>query len=289
MGGLADLIRGTNTTGDPPPGAPGSKDFQQAVADAPTLLDYANNPSPGGLARVMGLAARVLADKTSPTRDDVSLGIMPGMPNPHGLPLTKVMTGDKPTRVYRGTPVDYAKEDPSRWDPNALYGPGAYFTENPSVASGYAESKGIGGFARITKYGPRGSESDLVQSQPNVRPANLDITNPFDINARLDDAAKAALRKAVGSADLPVGATSNALGAIDAGHDGATIYNTLSRAFGEKEKVNRVLQAAGYDGITHVGGANTGTAPHKVWIGFKPEQVVNPFEYESGLRRLFKK
>jgi hypothetical protein len=49
-----------------------------------------------------------------------------------------------PIRQYHGTPHAFEDSfDLSRSSPDNLYGPGAYFTENPAVASGYAEDVGL--------------------------------------------------------------------------------------------------------------------------------------------------
>jgi len=39
------------------------------------------------------------------------------------------------------------------------------------------------------------------------------------------------------------------------------------------EDSNVLLSAAGYDGITHIGGGVTGGRPHRVWIAFRPNQI----------------
>ena len=57
-------------------------------------------------------------------------------------PFSKVMEGGKPIRVYRGTRKVYDVEDPSEWKSGGLFGPGAYHTENPHVASGYTGNTG---------------------------------------------------------------------------------------------------------------------------------------------------
>lgn len=122
MNGLETLLRDPN--------------FAQAVEDAPTLLDYANNPSLGGLARVIGLAGRVFSEKTSPTRtDDVSLGIMPGLPSPAG-PATGFV------RLFRGE----GSPDPlgPYWkDPKMNELAGRWFTPDRNLARFFANDAPI--------------------------------------------------------------------------------------------------------------------------------------------------
>ena len=81
---------------------------------------------------------------------------------------------------------------------------------------------------------------------------------PREVFASLDDAARATT--------APVYATG--ADAYDA------IVGTLADGIDEPKRVaNEILQSAGYDGITHVGGAVTGGKPHRVYIAFRPEQI----------------
>jgi hypothetical protein len=52
------------------------------------------------------------------------------------------------------------------------------------------------------------------------------------------------------------------------------LYANLTR-LGNRQKAfaNAVLQEAGYDGITHVGGRIVGDREHRVWIAFEPKQI----------------
>lgn len=251
-----------------------SPNVGRAIADAPTLMSFSQQPNLGNFFDVLKLAARVFADKTNPTRPDMSLGIMPGMPNPQGLPLTKVMEGGQPTRVYHGTQNAFEQFDPAASKRGNLYGPGFYFTEDPRVASSYA----------ATKPG--------AQATPNVRPANLDITKPLDMDADLGEKLQARLVEAI-ERKFGRGAADHALDRLDAYSEqhnptAGVFYKMLSqhamdmdgKPIGQQAVTNAVREL-GFDGITHMGGANTGTAPHRVWISFKPEQIVNPFEYEA--------
>jgi hypothetical protein len=295
VAGLADVLR----SGPGVYNAMSAPEAGRAYADAPTLLDYANNPSPGGLARVIGLALGVLAEQTDPTRrppgSEVNLGIMPNLPNPKNLPLTKVMSDGKPTRVFHGTGKTFDQFDPAKADPDALYGPGLYFTENPNIASGYTPARAQSDLAAHLqrRIADGASQQEIQQLErtiskmaPNVRPAYLDITDPFDadINHIAPDAIAIAANKSL-SAWGGSNATAETLLSKVRGRTVPVTYEELAQWVG-KAQANGVLRQIGHDGITHTGGGNTGNAPHKVWIGFKPEQIVNPFEYETGLRRL---
>jgi hypothetical protein len=166
------------------------------------------------------------------------------------LAETKVQTGDQPTRVFHGSAKGFQEFDPAVSDPNALYGPGLYFTESPGVASGYAKQGG----------------------SPNVRPAYLDIRKPFDIDAPADPRLA---RQWLGGSE----SNQAAFQMPERIRTSGDLYNEMAAGIG-KDATNQALQAAGYDGITHIGGGRTGGEPHRVWIAFKPEQVVSPFAVE---------
>jgi len=157
---------------------------------------------------------------------------------------------------------------------------------------------------------------------PQVRPAYLNIQRPFDINkeftkAEVDeigqrtgfdkpwpeehvDAIKEEITRlnaeGARTASHPdhdrllalydsLPDTENTLWAlVEHGPTGANIYHALDENHYNQNRAwtNRGLQDAGYDGITHMGGGMTGTEPHRVWIAFKPEQVINPFEVEAA-------
>lgn len=250
-----------------------------AVERAPTLMQFSQQPqSPQAFLNVLKLIGEVLAERTSPTPKSlggqpVSEGIMPGLPNPGNLPLTKVLKGDKPTRVYRGTPTAYAKEDPGKWDPNGLYGPGAYFTENPKVASGYSAK-------------PPTSYEEMRMASPNIRPAYLDITKPLDMDqpARKDWLQQVLSRytEKYPNNDGSLAAHVNEIVSLKMTNEFA--YDSFVRHGLPKKLLNEAAQAAGYDGITHIGGARTGGEAHRVWIAFKPRQEVNPFQHDVAVR-----
>jgi hypothetical protein len=109
---------------------------------------------------------------------------------------------------------------------------------------------------------------------PQVKPAFLDIRSPFDIDAKIDSDT---VRKVTGAArDLldAVGAKTSLYDYIRQPHTNEQLYDAVVRlAGGEKRMANIVLQKAGFDGITHMGGARTGSDPHRVWIAFEEAQV----------------
>src|SRR5690606_37796323 len=129
---------------------------------------------------------------------------------------------------------------------------------------------------------------------PNVRPARLAIRNPFDIDAPLTfdengrvsgDAARLLelarqehpgfrwdslvyqLERVAAYADANNGSLYNAM---------QNVRSAAGEPFG-KARLNRLLQRAGYDGITHIGGRISGNREHRVWIAFRRDQIRSAF------------
>lgn len=51
--------------------------------------------------------------------------------------------GPEPRRMYHGTAEAFPTPDPGKFDRNGLYGPGYYLTDNPEVASSYADMRSV--------------------------------------------------------------------------------------------------------------------------------------------------
>ena len=225
-------------------------------------------------------------------------------------PYSKVMEGGKPKRVYHGTSSVYQKMDPEMAGSGAggdLYGPspGGYWTESAKTASGYAErlqphhtaaqnwidrqKQYIDSMrqeaaqldvADFNTYGRRrmlleqanwlehdlGPESNRLfnlQAAPNVRVAYLDITKPFDIN--VTPPAKEIER---------IGKIAETVSGQRWIHpEGIPVWDHLLHTVNSKEQAQRVLQAAGYDGITHIGQSGA-----RQWIPFRLDQIHEGFQ-----------
>lgn len=91
------------------------------------------------------------------------------------LKNTKVLDeSGNPERVYHGTKSEFDVFNPSKSKTASLYGPGAYFTNDPNIASEYAGYFGeVGWNMRYHRGG-------------NVHAAYLNIEKPFDMNAKAD-------------------------------------------------------------------------------------------------------
>jgi len=221
-------------------------------------------------------------------------------------------TGEEPTRVYHGTPQAFGEFKMSTADPGALYGPGLYFTEEPKVAGGYALHRQQ--TAPLSVERPTAQEAqdyfsrvwdqpgEVVETKPgtftlrpyaesgNIRPAHLDIRKPFDADDFPPDdfvtrlATTLDQRHGAGTSDYAMEKLEQAEETMNL--TGDMVYRIFAQFAADeqgkpigKAALNEALQALGYDGITHTGGAITGTKPHRVWIAFSPKQVVSPFEY----------
>jgi hypothetical protein len=123
---------------------------------------------------------------------------------------------------------------------------------------------------------------EIFEEHPNVRPAYLDITQPFDIDAVVAPETAQALLRAV---NHPIASVeTNLQQYTGSGLTGKVLYTVLARQAGGKAAANQALQQAGFDGITHTGGAVTGGQPHQVYIAFDPAQVHPAFGIEAALQ-----
>lgn len=242
---------------------------------------------------------------------------------------SKVRDARGPKLVFHGTPKAFGKFDVRQADENALYGPGIYFTENAKVAGGgnaahlmdlgYATGNNAPPMAmQITRGGPlkvgqdfAGAKVEKVLTQaedprigvgmqqvffeqsgsPNVRPAFLDIKNPFVIDGEIPVNEAADLMRRAGADEVFIQGMKSRIPPGFSGVDGHSLYGRLesvfqvqnfnkSRTFNQPSKaaLNKFLQSQGFDGITHMGGGTTGADAHRVWIAFSPDQVIPAFK-----------
>lgn len=140
-------------------------------------------------------------------------------------------------------------------------------------------------------------ENSGFASASNIRPAYLNIKKPFDIDANptgdtfgriADSLEKHSLAKSdEGIRDLidELRSANKSLGpdGVAYSRTAEMIYDRLTEILGDKAQVNKVLQQAGFDGITHLGGGRFTGGPHKpmrhrVYIAFKNDQVIPAFD-----------
>lgn len=138
------------------------------------------------------------------------------------------------------------------------------------------------------------------EAAPNVRPARLRIRNPFEadreyspdemrpiIRAVLVKAGQSSDDAAVDASLREVLARNTAQKFVERGEasgvagtsSGENLYRSLAArvAPGQLGVLNAGLREAGFDGITHIGGRNTGSPPHRVWVAFDRQQIRSPW------------
>lgn len=162
-------------------------------------------------------------------------------------------TGE-PLAMYHGTSANELGDAFTYFDAYAsnygLMGQGAYFTDNPEVASSYT-TKGKG-------------------DTPTVYKAFLSIQNPIDMDAKADPAK-----------------WQEQFDGIEDFHEGGDTNESWYRAAEDllrdqglpmwegAEAMQDGLRAMGHDGITHIGGGRVKSdgVRHRVYIAFEPTQV----------------
>ena len=182
---------------------------------------------------------------------------------------TKVAVNGRPQVVYHGTRKTYRSTDKSKMNPDSLYGPGVYLTEDPDIAAQYA---GL-------------PHND---STPNIRPGFARIAEPFDMEkvyatGKLRDIFN---EMGIGSNDLleVIGSDEDLASKEQSQHGltGRQFYEMLTgEGLWDKAEIHEGFQRAGFDGITHVGGIYIGKKKHQVWIAFDSEQVVPAYAPEE--------
>lgn len=88
-----------------------------------------------GAARTAPRAARAIASNLTDTRLGAVSGNLP--PVGSGVPIEEAAPPSR--RFYHGTGSAFDSPDPGKFDPNGLFGPGYYLTDEPRVAGSYAD------------------------------------------------------------------------------------------------------------------------------------------------------
>ena len=137
---------------------------------------------------------------------------------------------------------------------------------------------------------------ELDKIAPTVHPVYLNIKNPFNIDAEADwneinrifDVAQKYYPEH--DFDYP----KEKLEEFEQMNNvtNAEVYKALSKATDQngkalyKDAANVILEQAGYDGITHRGGAISGGKPHQVYIAFKESQIISKFDPDLYKRQV---
>jgi hypothetical protein len=223
---------------------------------------------------------------------------------------------EKGTPVYHGAMSHGDKVlNMKKADPEALYGPGQYFTESSDVAAGYAGR---------TKANVDGTEVDVYPEGATVRKAELDIQNALDMDAPMKpEAARQFIEAVARKMGIPDAEIADDIarmadewqGKMPTGGDLyrrmedyafsidenrvieqyqaalktrdpneiSDISDALSdNPFQSKKILNEALVESGYDGITHTGGAITGSPEHRVWIALQKGRAKAPWGTDVG-------
>jgi hypothetical protein len=163
----------------------------------------------------------------------------------------------KPKVVYHGTATSGFDQFDADNSDYGLFGEGLYLTEEPEIASEYAE-KGL-----------KKRERQGKESSPGVYSLFSNIRNPIDMDAPAD---VEAWRKVIDSGIR-----------IKEGDTNESVYRQVEEELREDgyvpkweaaQMMQETIRGMGYDGITHIGGDRMGSGKHhRVWIAFEPTQI----------------
>lgn len=135
----------------------------------------------------------------------------------------------------------------------------------------------------------------------NVRPVYADLRRPYDMSQPVGAVDKERLIEAVANwPHFPEDKLETMMKLIrrhtgTSGEQTLEWLNDMGRAMMPAHSASSPLTTSatpdflargGYDSIRHVGGGNTGTAPHQVYIAFSPDQVYPSFGIDALLQRL---
>ena len=255
-------------------------------------------------------------------------GTLPRKPTVRPLPRTAVVDpSGQPKRLFHGTRAAFERFDPTKHDPGALFGPGYYFTDNPGIASSYAE----GGGTKVYKFSrtlegaqrqgaqleaaghyvvidPVGADSYPFKYvvryappsyKPNVRPAYVDIRQPFQVDHERTwgVARNIAQRQGWDTKVIDeyrhtyLGGASPRFNPYEALANSIPENARLSVDMeGRRQILNSVLRDHGYDGIHYRGGKRLGlNKEHDVWVAFDQSQIYNAVLPPQARADLFRK
>lgn len=213
-----------------------------------------------------------------------AIGGLRDLATPGGAPLAGVVESD---RYYHGTGSGYDTPNPATFDEHGLFGPGYYLTSDPRVAGSYGKARSGASqqSAQALAEWIQDQESRIASGQyndyqiavtrENIAKAQATIAKSSGPNVRAVDVPRG-LRLLDAEAPLRtqpelLGQVEQALtdpGQVDRfrnamrdqatrGQGPMTLYDVqraLGTTLGSQGEANRLLAAAGYDGITYSGG-----------------------------------
>lgn len=193
-------------------------------------------------------------------------------------------------RYYHGTGSDFARPDPGKFDPNGLFGPGYYLSDDPRPSGGYAEARtpivnsrieeieieldqlrdilnGRGPWAndprqrtfaetRIPKLERELATLAPADTGPNIRPVDVprDL-RLLDADALISPAEQRRILEHVDPEAVQMHDWLAERGGLRP-TTGDEFYEELrsTPSIASRENVNRLLRESGYDGIRYAGG-----------------------------------
>lgn len=238
----------------------------------------------------IGLAADAIGPAVRGARSVAGRALNAGADAPLPSSLGSGMVPES-RRFYHGTASNFDTPDPSKFAKDGLYGPGYYLTDNPEVASSYAQSRNVapGGITPLPELRGRRLTAELEQAQrqladprtlpedrawleiripqieaelarvtsqgPNVRPVDVaDELNLFDIDRQYtpDDTRFVADWLA---RNVGQREADDFLTSVPGNTSGNGVYRAIQAAVGDDAaRVNELLAQAGFDGVAHKGG-----------------------------------
>jgi hypothetical protein len=118
----------------------------------------------------------------------------------------------------------------------------------------------------------------------SVLPVYLRIEQPFDVDAPVTPEVLRRIYEAAAAKGGPAIATARdkAVAELHAGRPwrGEDVHRDLVEVLG-RPGANQILRAAGFDGLTHIGGKRFGGPQHRVWVAFEPQQIKSALSNRS--------
>ena len=277
------------------------------------ILDISDRAAASGLDEGLVQGKPSIADQLEGLRDDTGVRdqrvISPREPSiaEKTKGTTVVDDAGLPRVVYHGSRNVFKLFNPGSADPDALYGPGVYFTSSPEVAGGYAETK-----SPATYFGKTSDEAepiavpggfDPAPGAANITPVYLQLRNPLDLDAELHPLLRERVDEILqfrgkdtsdkhqllfGELMLDGRSTNKDAYELmtDYYEDAAWVRKNQNMRESEldssltdiqvaKKDVNEELHSLGFDGMTHGGGGRVSgkAGDHQVWIVFPDDDA----------------
>lgn len=227
----------------------------------------------GGLVKSAATKAAAVKRANAASQAMRKAGAMPAEIVEHLHP--SMLENGMPKRVYHGTQEAFDKFDMAKADPHALYGKGIYTTLDPHVASEYTTKAGP--YGRVNVAAKAGREKELADAYRTAYE-----TTGLDSQMA---------QNAVNTLHMPHSRGTEELRRLAGPHVDETFIaskpaNVRMHFLDVRNPFNadavrglspEAIRQAGFDAITHEGGASMGNRAHQVMIALHPSQVYSPY------------